>query len=293
MWDPANIRIASFKGVEFPFVQAVSTSRSKRYRSIEYPNCPGGGVWDGARKPVGISMVALFGLWKVDGIVTPAFGNDWRKQVRELVKVCDEIGPGQLVHPIYGQIQALCTDYPDEIRGDEPDQVSMRLTFIEAGHGDQAWQNVIEILNPEARAESRADRIDSDLGLSGDESFGFHVRSFSSMLGMVSVTLDLMESTLAAAMQAITALADTIDYSTDPMRYDYVTEAYSLAGLLVDAADMYVGGKASMKLYLVQREMTAMDVAAACSCTVDDVLQYNDVGDPLSIQSGQYLIVPS
>jgi len=292
-WDPKNVRVGSYKGVEFPFVQSMSTQRSKRYRSVEYTNRPGGQVWDGARRPVTINLTAMFGLVKLEGIATPAFGNDWRKQMRELIKVCDEVGPGNLVHPVYGDIWCLCTSYPDEIRGDVPNQGQMRLSFIEAAHGEQAWQNVVEILNPEARAETLASTMDAALGFEDSASFSFHAGAFLAVLLLPTMTLQLMESSLAAAVQAIISLADTIDVSTNPLHWDYVGDAYRLTGMLVEAAELYTGQRSSLKIYSVQRDMTLLDVAAECSCDETEVLQYNEVPDPLEIRKNTLLIVPA
>ncbi len=292
-WDPKNIRIASFKGVEFPFVLDARTNRTKRYRSVEHTNRPGGPVWDGARRPVTIDLTALFGLSKIEGIATPAFGNDWRKQMRELIKVCDEVGCGTLVHPIHGDIWCLCTSWPDEIRGDMPNQAQMRLSFIEAAQGEQAWQNIVEILNPEARAETLAGSMDTALGFSDETSFSFHVGAFLAILVMPTLTIQFLESSLASAIRAILDLADTIDLSTNPLNWDYVGDAYRLTGMLVEAADLYTGKQASLKLYNVKRDMTLLDVAAECGCTEDEVLQYNDIPDPLEVPAGQFLIVPA
>jgi len=292
-WDPTTIRIASYKGVEFPFVLQAGVSRSKRHRSVEYTNRPGGLAWDGARRPVTINMTAVFGLHKITGIVTPAFGNDWKKQMRELVAAHEEIGPGTLVHPVYGDINALMTVCNDQIRGDTPDQIQLQLSFLEVSTNEKAWSNIIEILSPEARAETLASSMDTALGFEDPSSFSYSVGSFLAILQSPTLTLQFLETSLAGTIQSINALADTIDDSVDPLRWDYVAEAGVLTGLMVDAADLYTGKQASLTYYTVMREVTLMDVAAECACTTDEVLQYNDIGDPLAIQPGQFLIVPA
>jgi len=292
-WDPATIRIASYKGVEFPYVLQAGVNRSKRHRSVEYTNRPGGLVWDGARRPVTIGMTAVFGLHKIEGIATPAFGNDWKKQMRELVAAYDEIGPGPFVHPVYGEINALMTMCNDQIRGTDPDQISLNLSFLEVSTNEKAWSNIVEILNPEARAETLASTMDTALGFTSPASFSYNVGSFLAVLLMPTLTLQFLETSLAGTIQSIIALAETIDDSVDPTRWDYVAEAYTLTGLMIDAADLYTGKQASLTYYSVVREMTLLDVAAECGCTTDEVLQYNDIGDPLSVQPGQFLIVPA
>lgn len=280
-WDPTQIYKASFKGVEFDAVLSASTRRAKRYRSVQYPNRPGGTVWDGARKPVTIEITAFFQ------------GPGFKQRLQSLVKACDQIGPGTLVHPIYGEIWCLCTDYNDDGRGDPPDHLSLSLQFIEVSQDANAWHTVIQVLSPGARAESLATDMDTALGYSGDESFTFYSSAFMDVLGGAELTVQGMETALAAATQGVIALSDGVDVTTTPLYYDFVADAHRLASLLIEAADLQAGGLATLKTYLVQREMTLLDVAAECGCTPEDIEMYNVIGDPLRIVAPVILLVPA
>lgn len=292
-WDLSQIRVASFKGVEFPCVLNAGTQRSKRWRLVEHTNRPGGLVWDGTRKSVTIDMTAVFGIDRISGLNSNTFGLNWRKQAEDLIKVCDAVGPGTLVHPVWGEIWSLCVSYPDDIQPDAVNQVRMRLQFVECSQSEQAWKRVIQILNPDERAEVLATNLDASLGLSGTESFGFHIGAFLALLVQPQMTLQLVSTNLAATVQSILALAESIDVATNPLYADYVLEAQRLTGLVIEAADMHTGHFSALRSYWVAREMTLSDVAAECGCSEDEVLRYNSIPDPLEIRANQYLIVPA
>lgn len=292
-WDSTQIRVASYKGVEFPCIVGTSQQRAKRYRLVEHTNRPGGLAWDGARKSVQIELTAVFGIDKISGLPSKAFDVNWRKQAEDLIKACDSIGPGTLVHPVYGEIWALAVNYPDDINGDAPNQIRMRLTFVECSQNKNAWNRMIQVLSPDARAELLASNLDLLLGFSGSQSFSFHVSSFLSMLQVPQLTVALMEATLAQSVAGILALAQSIDIVTNPAYIDYVNEAGRLTALLVETSDLQTGHLASLKTYYISRTMTLSDVAAEAGCSTDDVLRYNSIGDPLEIAPGQYLIVPA
>jgi len=280
-WTSANIYKASYKGVEFDCVLTAVTRRQKRHRSVQYPNRPGGKVWDGARKPVAIELTAIF------------FGDGWKTGLSQLVKACDEIGAGTLVHPLYGEIWCLCTDYNDDARGEYPDQVAVTLHFIEASQDANAWHNVVEVLSPAARAESLATSMDEMLEYSGSSSFGFYVAAVLATLASAELTVQSLEACIAENTQAILALADGIDITTSPLDYDYVADAYRLTSLIVEAGDLYTGSLARLTIYSVQREVTLMDVAAECGCTPEDIETYNVIADPFRIPAQTLLIVPA
>jgi len=287
-WDPTQIRTTSFKGVEFPSIVTASIQHRKRFRSVEYPNRPGGLAWDGARKPVTIDMTAIFGVTGLDGPDVPV------KRAEDLIEVCEEIGPGTLVHPTRGEIWALCTSCSEDIRGEDPNQVRLRLSFIEVAQGEQAWNRVIRILSPETRAEVLARDLDTALGWSSlSINFSIHVSLFLSVLALPTLTLAYLESSLATALQGILVLVDDIDVEVNPLYWDYIADAHLLGQHLIEASDLHVGAATSTKLYEVQRDMTLLDVAAACGCSEDDILQYNAIGDPLFIRRHTLLIVPA
>jgi len=279
-WDKTQIYDASFKGVEFKVLSA-SVGRGKRHRSVGYTNRPGGLAWEGGRKPVPINMTAVF------------FGERWKQRAEDLIEVCDAIGAGTLVHPIYGEIWALATDYPDEVRGDSPNLIEMRLSFLEVAQGEHAWKNVIEILSPEARAGAVANYLDTALGFSSPSSFSFHVSAYLTILASTTLTVPFMHASLSAAIQSIIALAESLDEGAVPLYWDYLGDAHRIGQLLIEATDIQVGQRGKLGIYRVEREMTLVDVAAACGCTEEEIFQYNEVGDPLQIDANTLLIVPA
>lgn len=287
-WDKTQLRTASFKGVEFPCVLSVSVHHQKRHREVGFPNRPGSLAWDGARKGVAITMSAIFGVHGLDGPSVPVSRSE------DLIAKIDEIGPGTLVHPTKGDIWALCTSCDEDIRGEEPNQVRLRLSFLELAQSEHAWKRVVRVLSPEAQAEVLARNLDSSLGWTGlDLSFSFHVTAFLNVLLLPTLTVALLQSSLAATLQAILSLTDTIDVAVNPLYWDHIADAHLLGQYCIEASDLYIGAATPTKLYLVKREMTLMDVAAACGCSESDVLQYNAIGDPLEIRANTYLIVPA
>jgi prophage DNA circulation protein len=279
-WNQEQIRTASFKGVEFRCVLTAGYRGGKRHKIVEYPNRPGGLAWDGGRRPATIDMTALF------------MDDEYPFQSNYLIDACEALGPGTLVHPTRGEINVLAIDWSEDLSGDGPNQASLKLSFVEVGQGAQAWKRVVEILNPEARAETLASSLDTSLDYSAPTSFSAYVGTFMAVLALPSVTLSFQETALASAIQGIRALADAIDTSTDPLRFDYIAEAYLLGQLLIETMDLQAGRQTKLSLYLVQRDMTLLDVAAEAGCTEDEILQYNSVGDPLLIPARTSLIVP-
>ena len=287
-WDKTQIWTASFKGVEFPCVLTASVRHSKRFREVGYPNRPGGLAWDGARKPVTIDITAIFGAHGLDGPTVPISRSE------ELIAKYEEIGPGTLVHPTKGEIWALCTSLDEDTRGEEPNQVKLRLSFLELAQNERAWKRVIRILSPEVRAETLAQSLDAALGWTGlDASFSFHISAFLLVLALPTLTVALLQSSLSATLQAIISLADTIDVEVNPLFWDYIAGAHLLGQYCIEASDYNLGNATKTKLYQVQADMTLMDVAAACGCSETDILQYNSIGDPLEIRAKTFLIVPA
>lgn len=280
-WDSSQIRTASFKGVEFRCVLTAGYRGSKRHRIVDYTNRHGALAWDGARRSASIDLTALF------------MDDEYPGAMNDLIEACEALGPGTLVHPTRGEINALAIDWNEEISGEAPNRAALKLSFIEVALDANAWKRVVEILNPEARAETLASSMDTSLGFSGDSSFSGHVGAFITILASSTASFSFVTSSLAAAVQSIAALADTIDLTADPLRFDYVAQAYMLGQLLIEATDLQIGQKTKLALYLVKREMTLLDVAAEAGCTEDEILQYNSVGDPLSVPAGTFLTVPA
>lgn len=119
--DEREVVAASFRGVPF-FVETASREGGRRLVRHEFPLRPDPQFEDLGRKAR---------TYKLDGYV---IGPEYLKQKGELVDALedkDEAGPGTLIHPYYGELQALCTKYTIQERRDDGGMASVSIEFEE------------------------------------------------------------------------------------------------------------------------------------------------------------------
>ncbi len=110
---------ASFRGVSFE-VESVQDDGEKSIVVHEYPYRAGAEIEDLGRKARRIRITALF------------WGEDYLSGIASLVKAFEETGKGELIHPVFGSVQAAITRWGIPHRADDPDYVALDFEAVEA-----------------------------------------------------------------------------------------------------------------------------------------------------------------
>ncbi len=121
-----SLRQASFKGASFDY-QEVSDDIGRATYAHKYPNKPGADQEDIGREPRTWRFRAVFvgalGLLKRDALITQ----------------CETVGSGILVHPVWGQVQAIYQQGSLRHSYTGADYAEWDLTFQEDSTKDNAF----------------------------------------------------------------------------------------------------------------------------------------------------------
>jgi prophage DNA circulation protein len=128
---------ASFRGVAFE-VASTNDDIERSVVSNEYPFVDGANVRDMGRKGNRISMTAVF------------YGDDYESRLQKFLKVLDIPGSGELIHPIFGSLQAqfVRTSIPHDAL--LPDQTKISLEFLEDKLRAPLFDRVLPVQQVEA-----------------------------------------------------------------------------------------------------------------------------------------------
>jgi prophage DNA circulation protein len=115
-----NYRAASFRGVSF-YVESAESSHGRRQAVHEHAQRDVPYTEDLGRKAREFS---------VSGYV---IGEEYQAQRDELIKACEQAGPGVLVHPYRGELTVVCRGLGLNESSSAGGMCMVTLTFIEAG----------------------------------------------------------------------------------------------------------------------------------------------------------------
>lgn len=120
-----DLQNASFRGARFD-VYNTKESISRDVATHEYPFVDGGDVMDLGRKPRHFRISAV--LW----------GDNYKRDMDNLIAVLDEPGKGELIHPVFGSIPHVqCIEYSIGHEADNIDSCTLELVFLEGTTGTQ------------------------------------------------------------------------------------------------------------------------------------------------------------
>lgn len=137
-----DLQQASFRGVRFD-VYKTKDSISREVATHEYPFIEGGNVMDLGRKPRHFRISAVF------------WGDNYKRDMDNLIAVLDKPGKGELVHPIHGSIaQVQCIEYSISHEAENVDSCALELVFLEVNTGTQLAQ-----VHPEQLGDDIFDKI--------------------------------------------------------------------------------------------------------------------------------------
>ncbi|WP_316154707.1 DNA circularization protein [Cupriavidus sp. BIC8F] len=216
---------ASFRSVAFDCLRT-QDSAQRDVAVHEYPYLDGADTEDLGRKARRISITAVF------------WGADYESRLQTFLKACDEAGPAELVHPVFGSFpRAQLLDYQVAHDADAPDYCTVELSFLEAAPGNPFFvqqlpaqaASVVSQLAETARfggIESFAKQLDLVKGLKGNLSRLNALRDVltstlgvlrGQLKGFVGTTLDLIDFPRAFTGDVMGILSGMVDLrSFDP-----------------------------------------------------------------------------
>jgi prophage DNA circulation protein len=115
-----NYRAASFRGVSF-YVESADSSHGRRQAVHEHAQRDVPFTEDLGRKAREFSVSGYL------------IGEEYQAQRDELIKVCEQAGPGVLVHPYRGELTVVCRGLGLNESSSAGGMCMVTLTFIEAG----------------------------------------------------------------------------------------------------------------------------------------------------------------
>jgi prophage DNA circulation protein len=128
---------ASFKGIEFEIVSV--TDEIERAVAIhEYPYTDGASTEDMGRSGRRIPMCAIF------------YGDDYEIALQQFIDAIDEAGSGELIHPVFGSIEAQFMRASIQHDALLPDQARVNLDFLENDIDTRLFDREIPLQQVEA-----------------------------------------------------------------------------------------------------------------------------------------------
>ncbi|MCD5362804.1 DNA circularization protein [Chromobacterium aquaticum] len=193
---------ASFRGVTFDCMRAVDSAQ-RDSASHEYPYLDGADVEDLGRKARRITMSAAF------------FGKDYENRLQSFLKVLDEPGHGELIHPVFGSIkEAQLLSYEIGHDADSPDYCTVELAFVEATPGNPFFVQQLPVQKAEA-----VSMLAETARFNGIDVFASAISALSGVTGSLSrlnALRDVMTGTLGAIRSQLQSIIgttlDLIDY---------------------------------------------------------------------------------
>lgn len=215
-----NLLDASFRGVTFDCLRT-QDSAQRDTASHEYPYLDGADVEDLGRKARRITMSAVF------------WGDDYETRLQAFLKVLDQAGPGELIHPVFGSIQhAQLLDYQVGHDADNPDYCTVELNFVESTPGNPFFVQQL----PAQQAEAVKQHTDAARS-NGIEAFATALDQLKGAQGNLS-RLNALREVLTGTLGAIRSqVQGVIGTSLDLIDYPRAFAA-DVVGLLDGMADL-------------------------------------------------------
>ncbi|MJP99715.1 hypothetical protein DN101_14590 [Salmonella enterica subsp. enterica] len=173
----------SFRGVPFLISETVSQRGGRRTVKREYPRRDTGGADDLGRRlrERSFSCVVL--------------GDDYLEQKDALIEALDAEGPGELVHPLYGTLQAQIDSWESKEDLSQQGVCTFQVTF---------YPPMTTTAPVESRDTARASSAAADSAIaaaSGD---------FSDFWDAADLSVHDMQAMIAGALQAVGAISETV-----------------------------------------------------------------------------------
>ncbi|MDP3841048.1 MAG: DNA circularization N-terminal domain-containing protein [Oxalobacteraceae bacterium] len=224
---------ASFRGILFEVV-STGDDIERAIVSHEYPYVDGANVEDMGRAARRISMTAVF------------YGDDYEIQLQQFLGAIDTPGAAELIHPIFGSINAqfVRTSIPHEAM--LPDQTRITLEFVESALRSVLFDRVLPLQQVEAVNEAADNalaaaqsRFASDIGGALNLPALLRDQLSADMLGV----MDTMRGYCDQLIEARGWLASGVYYLNNPIAFvdDLTGGLISRLKALLTPIDLRVG----------------------------------------------------
>lgn len=218
-----NYRAATFRGVGF-FVASADSSHGRRQavhetaqRDIPYTE-------DLGRKS------------REFGITGYLLGKEYDVAREELIKVCEQAGPGVLVHPYRGELTVVCRGLTVSETSDEGGKCTLSMTFLEAGEASYPSAKVDSVNAISAKAEevteASKDNFVSDFLTKGYPSFV--ADAATAQIKGLSDFLSSPEFIVSSDIQAVSDYYDKVK-SIGADAFSLIQAPFDFAEQVVDA----------------------------------------------------------
>ena len=285
----------SFKTVEFPTTQIKISSGRKLVKHV-YPYRDGQEIVDLGRTALTVNVSAIF---VNEPFLVQAFGNDlYPGRYEALVAAINEGTSGELVHPLFGSLNAACESYNDTTQATEINTVRLELTFVEdnlmvsmptvgTSEIDAAKASALAL---DKFAASQGIKLGAETGIT----FSGVMDQFADALLAPGKSRDEIQAELELAQSYLETLLHAMPGLDDPINAAAAADLAALLSSLKDAATEYLAGIAPLVTYVTRTQTTTADIAVERyrdPNRATEIERLNNVPDPLDVAPGTELKV--
>lgn len=217
---------ASFRGVIF---DCISTDDEVPRSTAEhsYPYKHGGAFEDLANEPKAISIQAIF------------YGDNYESDLKKFIAALDVLGSGELVHPVFGSIQAqVFGSYKVSHTADDVDQAKVSLQFKEDSLDPKLFSQNLPI--------QKAEAVSQALNTARAASATLLVKEVTriSALKASFARVDALRTTMTSALSGLrNQVANVVTSGLDVVNYplSFATDIGALVSGIVDLRGFNAG----------------------------------------------------
>jgi prophage DNA circulation protein len=218
-----NYRAATFRGVGF-FVATADSSHGRRQAVHETAQRDVPYTEDLGRKS------------REFGITGYLLGKEYDVAREELIKVCEQAGPGVLVHPYRGELTVVCRGLTVSESSDEGGKCTLSMTFLEAGEASYPSAKVDSVNAISAKAgevtEAGKENFVADFLTKGYPSFV--AEAATTQIKGLSDFLSSPEFIVSSDIQAVSDYYDKVK-GIGSDAFNLIQAPFEFAGQVVDA----------------------------------------------------------
>ncbi|BFT62370.1 DNA circularization N-terminal domain-containing protein [Pseudomonas moorei] len=218
-----NYRAATFRGVGF-FVATADSTHGRRQAVHETAQRDVPYTEDLGRKSREFSITGYL------------LGKEYDVAREELIKVCEQAGPGVLVHPYRGELTVVCRGLTVSEASDEGGKCTISMTFLEAGEASYPSAKVdsVNAISEKGNevTEMAKDSFVSDFLTKGYPSFV--ADAATSQIKELSDFLSSPEFIVSSDIQAVSDYYDKVK-SIGSDAFDLIQRPFQFASQVVDA----------------------------------------------------------
>lgn len=218
-----NYRAATFRGVGF-FVATADSSHGRRQAVHETAQRDVPYTEDLGRKS------------REFGITGYLLGKEYDVAREELIKVCEQAGPGVLVHPYRGELTVVCRGLTVSESSDEGGKCTISMTFLEAGEASYPSAKVDSVNAISAKAgevtEASKENFVADFLTKGYPSFV--AEAATTQIKGLSDFLSSPEFIVSSDIQAVSDYYDKVK-GIGSDAFNLIQAPLDFAGQVVDA----------------------------------------------------------